>query len=169
MPQNNEKVSLSSSERQEYEAVAVAVDESLDATDNDGAVATSAKTEDVLAASSDDEDDGSRTFFGRLWREWAIIFILGWPTSINQLLQFLPGLFMLGFLPTEDDLAGAGMGFMVGNVTGISILIGFSTGMSTLAAQAYGAGNRVRAANLLQRQCLLHLVATCVPSSSFVE
>ena len=72
----------------------------------------------------------------KLWgRELVIIFRIGWANSVIQLLQFLPGFFMMMFLPTDDELAGAGMGFMFGNVTGFSLIIGFGSGLIPLASQ----------------------------------
>ena len=55
------------------------------------------------------------------------------------------------------------MGFMFGNVTGISFLVGFGLGFIPLASQAYGAGNMRRVGDLLQRQLMIHFLLVCIP------
>jgi len=45
-----------------------------------------------------------------------------------------------------------------GNVTGISLIVGFALGLSPLASQAFGAGNFARVGSLLERQLLIHLL-----------
>ena len=57
---------------------------------------------------------------------------------------------MLMFLDS-DNLEAAGMGFMFTNVTGMSLIIGFGSGVIPLIAQAFGAGNLQRCGDLLQR------------------
>jgi len=96
-------------------------------------------------------------------REFRVIFDLGWVNSVNLLLQFLPGFAMLMFLKTPDDLAGAGMGLMFANISGVSLIEGFCTGLTPLAAQAHGARNPKRVGNLLQRQLLMHMLIVFVP------
>jgi hypothetical protein len=44
-----------------------------------------------------------------------------------------------------------------GNVTGVSLVVGFALGLPPLVAQAFGAGNHARCGELLQRQLLIHL------------
>lgn len=44
-----------------------------------------------------------------------------------------------------------------GNVTGISLIVGFALGLPPLVAQAYGAENYLRCGELLQRQLLIHV------------
>jgi hypothetical protein len=60
---------------------------------------------------------------------------LGFPVSIFYILNFLPGMLMLAFLSTPDELAGAGMGFMYSNVTGMAVIVGFGAGSSPLISQ----------------------------------
>jgi MATE family multidrug resistance protein len=91
------------------------------------------------------------------------IIALGWPNSVSAFASFLPGFLMLMFFKDPNELAAAGMGFMFGNVTGVSVIIGFSTGLSPLASQAFGAGNLRRVGQLLQRQVMMHLLLICVP------
>ena len=90
----------------------------------------------------------------------ADIVRLGWPTCVAKLCQFLPGVAMLMFLGNEDAdwLAGAGMGFMYGNVSGVSLIIGFGLGSAPLISQSFGAQNYVRCGELLQRQLAIHSV-----------
>ena len=52
---------------------------------------------------------------------------------------------------------------MFGNVTGISILVGFGFGLPPLASQAYGAKNYKRVGNLMQRQLAMELTTVCIP------
>jgi Na+-driven multidrug efflux pump len=87
----------------------------------------------------------------------------GWLNSVGLVLMFLPGFFMLMFLRTPDDLAGAGMGLMFGNISGISLVEGFSSGLTPLASQAHGARNPRRVGDLLQRQLTMHLIMICIP------
>jgi hypothetical protein len=88
---------------------------------------------------------------------------MGWANSVVMVFMFLPGFVMLMFLDDADHIAGAGMGFMFGNVAGLSLIMGFGTGLTPLAAQAHGAGNFRRVGDLLQRQLLLHVGVICVP------
>ena len=101
------------------------------------------------------------------WTRWKLelaeIITLGWPNSVGAFASFLPGFVMLMFFKDANELAAAGMGFMFGNVTGLSVIIGFSTGLSPLASQAFGAGNLRRVGQLLQRQVMMHLLLICVP------
>ena len=56
------------------------------------------------------------------------ILKLGWPNSVSFISSLLPGMLMLVFLGRLEDgeelIAAGGMGFMFGNVTGFSIIIG---------------------------------------------
>ena len=90
---------------------------------------------------------------------------LGFPNMIERFSGFVPGFMLLVFVGSlgPDEIAGAGMGFMVGNVSGISIIIGFSLGLPPLASQSYGAGSFERCGLLLQRQLLLHLMVVVPP------
>lgn len=88
---------------------------------------------------------------------------LGWPNSINQILTFIPGLVMLYLLgDNADQIAAAGMGYMLCNVTGMSLLMGSSAGSQPLISQAFGAKNYKRCGNLLQRQFAIHSVLVVI-------
>lgn len=69
---------------------------------------------------------------------------------------------MLHFLGTNSEhIAGAGMGNMFCNVTGISLLLGTGAGAQPLISQAFGAKNYKRCGDLLQRQFGIHAVLVC--------
>lgn len=100
---------------------------------------------------------------GSLRSALADILRLGWPNSINQILTYIPGLVMLYFLASNSDhVAGAGMGFMLCNVSGISLLVGSGAGAQPLISQAFGAKNYKRCGDLLQRQFAIHVVLVFV-------
>jgi hypothetical protein len=111
----------------------------------------------------DASPDGGSPLMARWGRELRVVVRLGWLNSVGLMLNFLPGFFMLMFLRTPDDLAGAGMGLMFGNISGISLVEGFSSGLTPLASQAHGARNPRRVGDLLQRQLTMHLVMICLP------
>ena len=60
--------------------------------------------------------------------ELYTIVQLGWPNSVAYISSLLPGMLMLVFLGRlengEELIAAGGMGFMFGNITGFSIIIG---------------------------------------------
>ena len=97
-----------------------------------------------------------RQIIEQLW----IIVKLGLPNNVEKFSSFLPPFLMLMFMGRlgPDEIAGAGMGFMFGNVSGISMIVGFGLGLPPLASQAFGARNYQRVSELLQRQMLLHLL-----------
>jgi hypothetical protein len=71
--------------------------------------------------------------FPESWlRELRPIVRLGWPTSLNQLLAFTPGMFAVSFLSDPDEIAAAGLGFFVGNVVGVSLVVGFGSGFRSV-------------------------------------
>ncbi|KAJ1458621.1 mate-domain-containing protein [Pelagophyceae sp. CCMP2097] len=101
--------------------------------------------------------------------ELALLLRLGLPNTLTQLLQFMPGIAVLGymrrpFVKEADALAGAGMGIMFCNVVGMSMICGFGGACAPLAAQAFGAGNSRRVGEVVQRN-LLVLLALLVPIS----
>jgi len=61
----------------------------------------------------------------------------------------------------EHDLAAAGLGFMLSNMTGHAVYTGFSTALGTLASQAFGAQKYSLVGHLLQQSMLV--VATALP------
>ena len=97
-----------------------------------------------------------REIVEQLW----IIVKLGLPNNVEKFSSFLPPFLMLMFMGKlgPDEIAGAGMGFMFGNVSGISMIVGFGLGLPPLASQAFGARNYQRVSELLQRQLLMHLL-----------
>ncbi len=50
-------------------------------------------------------------------------------------------LIFIGHLNNKNMMAGVGMGNMVQNVLGLSIVMGFGGALDTLVSQAYGSGN----------------------------
>jgi Na+-driven multidrug efflux pump len=170
--------------RQAYQTVKIAAsDVHDDDSDDESAIASAinldktrtfrrrADTADAAAADDHENDDDNSEdddLFAddccRQWgRELAIVVGFGWANSVNQVLQFTAGFVMMMFLSTADEVGGAGMGFMFGNVTGISLIVGFGTGLTPLASQAFGAGNFRRVGDLLQRQILMHVLLVCAP------
>ena len=91
---------------------------------------------ELRSADGQSEQDGENALWPRWRRELREIVPLGWPNSLNMFAQFFPGFIMLMFLSDADELAAAGLAFMFGNVTGVSVIVGFSTGLSPLTAQA---------------------------------
>ena len=80
----------------------------------------------------DEEDDDDQAILSESWsgwrREFTAITRRGWVLCLNQLLQFLPGIFAVSFLSTPDELAGASSGFFFANIIGVSLVVGFGTG-----------------------------------------
>lgn len=143
--------------RKDYEAVTVDVGENAGSDTNDLPSATSAPSLKEMRQGTDDE-------FPHNWlRELKPIFLGGWALSLNQLCMFLPGIFAVSFLETADELAAASSGFFFANVVGVSLVVGIGIGLTSLASQAFGAGNNTRVGLLLQRQILIHFVVVCVP------
>jgi len=124
--------------------------------------------------------EGGRGIVGVLAQLWIIVE-LGLPICVEKFSSFFPATVLLGVLgrlPQDpsgeggevgsvapgDAIAGAGMGFMFGNVTGVSVVIGFALGLPPLISQAYGAQNYGRCGDLLQTQLCIHLlvIAPCV-------
>ena len=65
------------------------------------------------------------------------------PVVVAQLVQYVIGVSSLMFVGHlgEAKLAAAGLATTVGNVTGLSVLIGLGSGLDSLCGQAYGAGD----------------------------
>ena len=99
------------------------------------------------------------------WEQLKIIVSLGMPISVEKFAAFLPGFLLLVFYGKIglDEVAGAGFGFMFGNVSGVSVVIGFALGLPPLVSQAFGAGNYGRCGQLLQRQMLIHFLVVLPP------
>ena len=112
----------------------------------------------------------SETWYKRLlsfWliREFIIINKLAWPSVISafgtQMIPFTSIMFT-GHIGKGVYLDGAALALSFGNVTGTSIVIGFSSGMDTLCSQAYGGKNYRLVGVYFQRATLLCLLV-CFP------
>jgi len=89
---------------------------------------------------------------------------LGLSVVVNFLCQMALGLQCVMFLGHlgELELAGGGMGAFTVNVTGFSVLVGLSSGVETLGAQAFGAHNFPMCGTILQRAIVISTIA-CIP------
>ena len=102
---------------------------------------------------------------------WLLIEVLlgwsrlAWPSCLANL-TFLSSMSVMAFVGQygTDALAGAGLGFMWLNVSGMSIIFGTGMGLSALSSQAFGARNYRRVGLLVQRQ-LCYQMLLCVPIS----
>ena len=159
--------------RQEYQSVAVAMaddEHDEDTADVEGiGIAVDDEAPSTKISAQNDESDEEDDYVPKSWvsawaRELRVVIRLGWATSLSQVLQFTSGFVMMMFLDA-DEMGGAGMGLMFGNVTGISLILGFGTGLFPLASQAFGAKNYKRVGDLVQRQILLHMLLVCLPVS----
>ena len=92
--------------------------------------------------------------------EAARIFRLVWPTAISILLQqflFVASLTFCGHINEGSslELDAVGLSISIINITGITTAVGLGTAIDTLAAQAWGAGNKKAVGILLQRGILI--------------
>ena len=60
---------------------------------------------------------------------------------IIMMTQEVVNLIFIGHLNNPEMMAGVGMGNMIQNMIGLSIVIGLNGALETLVSQAYGAGN----------------------------
>jgi Na+-driven multidrug efflux pump len=90
------------------------------------------------------------------------------PVSVNMLAYRAPWITSIAFVGRlgATPLAAASMASTLGNVTGISLLVGLSSALGTLGAQAFGAGAYDAVGIALQR-CLLVFLGTCTAVSTF--
>lgn len=101
--------------------------------------------------------------------EIGTLLRLGWPNSLSQILNFLPGMVMMHFLGTDPlDLAAAGMGFMFVNVAGQMVIVSTGNCSGTFISQAFGAGNFVRCGEVLQRQLMMHVFVVLIVSPGWL-
>ncbi len=70
----------------------------------------------------------------------------------------------VGQLCSAEDFAAVSLATSLANVTGFSVLVGLSSGLATVAAQAYGAGD-LDAMNQALRKALVVLLGACLPLS----
>ena len=100
-----------------------------------------------------------------LIREFIIINKLAWPSAIAAFgTQLIPvtSLMFTGHIGVATNLDGAALALSFANVTGTSIVAGFSSGMDTLCSQAYGGKNYRLVGVYFQRAILLSLLV-CFP------
>lgn len=96
--------------------------------------------------------------------EAAKILKLLWPTAVSILLQqflFVVSLTFCGHISEDSslELDAAGLSFSIINISGITTAVGLGAAIDTLAAQAWGAGNKKAVGILLQRGILILSVA----------
>ncbi|GBG92324.1 hypothetical protein CBR_g55204 [Chara braunii] len=105
----------------------------------------------------------------QIGEELKKVFALAAPTSLANILWYsrvIVSTVYLGHLG-KIDLAGGALAMGFGNVTGYSIVIGLSTGLDPICAQAYGARNYKLLQLTLQRaiiifQCVVALVVITI-------
>jgi len=98
--------------------------------------------------------------------EFLILATLALPVILTYLLGFLQaviGQMLVGHVSAEA-LAAAQLSNMLMNALGMSVIIGCSSAVDTLASQAFGARNLPRVGHVLQRGVTISL-ALCVPVS----
>lgn len=78
------------------------------------------------------------------------------------MMQEMVNLIFLGHLNKPELLAGVGIGNMLQNVLGLTIVIGFNGALETLVSQAYGNNNLSLCGEYLNRGRIL-LVFTFIP------
>ena len=75
------------------------------------------------------------------WKEEALEHLfIAMPVSINMLAYRTPWIVSIMFVGRigETPLAAASVASTLGNVTGLSLLVGLSSGLATFGAQAFG-------------------------------
>lgn len=98
-----------------------------------------------------------------VWKEIGPALTLGWPMVASQYLDRSAQqlcVMLIGHLGPEQ-LGAVVLATMWCNITGLSLVMGGMSGLNTLCAQAFGAGNYQRLGVLLQRailMCLLLLI-----------
>jgi MATE family multidrug resistance protein len=70
----------------------------------------------------------------------------------------------VGQFCSPTDFAAVSIASALANVTGNSVMVGLSSGLATLASQAYGAGD-LRTMNRVFFKALALLLGVCVPIS----
>jgi|EP01046_Picozoa_sp_COSAG06_P042946 MATE family multidrug resistance protein len=98
-----------------------------------------------------------------VWREVGPALRLGWPMLMSQYLDRSAQqlcVMLIGHIGPKE-LGAVVLATMWCNITGLSLVMGGMSGLNTLCAQAFGAGNYQRLGVLLQRailMCLLLLI-----------
>ena len=82
----------------------------------------------------------STSLASRIWREVLLQFRTSFPTLVSMLLYKIPWLVSLRFVGGIGslELAAAALAATICNVTGLSVSVGLSSALTTLAAQARG-------------------------------
>jgi MATE family multidrug resistance protein len=85
---------------------------------------------------------------------------LAWPAMLRNFLNCACDRITLALVGHYDyknraHFDGAGLGKMFSNITGLSVGLGFSNGVSTLCSQAYGSGNHRQENAVHLRRCFL--------------
>lgn len=99
--------------------------------------------------------------------EAAKLFQLLWPTAISIVLQqflFFVSLTFCGHINEDSslELDAAGLSLSIINISGVTTAVGLGAAIDTLAAQAWGAGNKMEVGIFLQRGILI-LFFTMIP------
>ncbi|KAL4858417.1 Protein DETOXIFICATION 1 [Chlorella vulgaris] len=115
----------------------------------------------LTAADWPEGDDPDSNGWAPVWREARTLCRLAVPLSICNMTGYLIGLTTLSVAGRlgQFELSTIILGTSVFNVTGLSVLIGFSSAMETLSGQAMGAGNHRMVGVVFQRAIIL---TTCV-------
>ena len=100
-------------------------------------------------------------------KEAAKIFKLLWPTAISIVLQqflFFVSLTFCGHISEDSslELDAAALSLSIINISGVTTAVGLGAAIDTLAAQAWGAGNKLEVGIFLQRGILI-LFFTMIP------
>ncbi|KNC47512.1 solute carrier family 47 [Thecamonas trahens ATCC 50062] len=101
-------------------------------------------------------------------RAWAMLprmVALAWPVVLAYLLEMMipvTALAVLGHLDSTEVLAGAALGTMFVNVTGMSLGFGLATALDTLCSQAVGARKLALVGVLAQRGALVLMAFAAV-------
>jgi MATE family multidrug resistance protein len=106
-------------------------------------ISTAVEIENDVLASRFDDDDSSSTdlsLVGRIWNELQEQFNTAFPTVQSLILAQIPWMISLRFAGDlgSEELAAAALASTLCNVTGLSLSVGLSSALTTLAGQARG-------------------------------
>ena len=95
-------------------------------------------------------------------KEFVQIFQLAWPTALGYACQqviFFVSLTFCGHVGSSSTiLESVALAQSIVNITGLSFVIGYGSGLDTLASQAWGAENYKKVGIYLQRAFMVHLL-----------
>ena len=98
------------------------------------------------------------------------LWALAWPAILRNALNCASDRLTLAFVghwdQDEAHYDGAGIGKMYSNITGLSVGLGITLGLSTLCSQAFGAGRAAAENGVHLRRCLLLLGVAFVYSAA---